>query len=218
MGLIAGEEIAIQQALREWREYYDDQLNSQASHQLFEAECLRRLRDESDKLSAHRIANLARGGLAAADHALRIRLKEVSQGGGFDALPAAARDYNMWAMEHPELPIGYPSRASHVVSDFIRDTVICRAMDWLVAQYRDIPIPLCHSTQRSHSAAFFVGDAFKIGETRARQIYRGMARRPEEFAAFVGAGGGRSQLKLQQNAPEKRRLPAFQVTPVKICR
>ena len=81
---------------------------------------------------------------------------------------------------------GYPSRASKIVDNYLRD----RAIVLLMAHVKEgwPRTPMRNSTRRGGaSAAMLVGLAFGLSERQAKRIYQGDKGQAQRLAAFLAS-------------------------------
>jgi hypothetical protein len=168
---IAAEEAYIARALRVFRNLAEEDLNSEASHRLFESYFLFRLQNSDDALEPGAIVDVARRGHPPADRALRHYIQICSEARRLDEMPTSIIDYlRRDVAARPPLPDGYSSTTPRVVDHFARDAAIA----WMVRRIkvRFPAVPLLYSSKQRRSAAAMVGEAFGFGEARARRIYQ----------------------------------------------
>jgi len=182
------EEAEILAILERWYSRLTTKLDSEAGHNVVRDDMLRQLeRGETASLPLAYIIAMADAGHPPADHALRIYIHAAIDADRFGDLPVQVRAYSQRALTRQPLPIGYPSRGSQVVNDYVRDIAVWFFHDQILARWPQVP-PL-HSTTARHSAAWLVGLLFtghgmKLSEQQVRRILKGrptLARRLTEF-------------------------------------
>ena len=130
----------IADAVRKWYAQHEAQLSSEASHQLFVADFLHRLQTGSGTLEAAHIVEFARNGHPPADHALRRFVLLAAEARRLDSLPSSVLGYMQVIATHAPLPVGYPSTASQIINNFIRDIVLCRAVARVMVLWPGVPL------------------------------------------------------------------------------
>src|SRR3989442_8730602 len=120
-------------------------------------------------LAAATIVGMADAGHPPADHALRAYIHAYIDADRFGELPVQVRAYAQRALTRPPLRMGYPSNCSQVVNDFTRDIAVPLLVDQVVQRWPDVP--KLYTSNRRHSAAWFVGLPFKLTERQVRRIY-----------------------------------------------
>jgi hypothetical protein len=183
------EERAILDTLQGWYSHLTIKLDSEAGHNVVRDDMLRQLeRGETASLPLAYIVAMADAGHPPADHALRIYIHAAIDADRFGDLPVQVRAYSQRALTRPPLPIGYPSRQSQVVSNFVRDIGVAFFHEQILAHWPHVPPR--YSNQFRHSAAWLVGLLFtrngiQLSEQQVRRIVRARPMLTQRLAKFL---------------------------------
>jgi hypothetical protein len=178
------EQALIQRAILVWRPFYEKKISTEASHEVFKAEFLRRLQAGAGTLDPAKIVELARNGHPFAAAALRDFIELAMDEDRYSELPMCVRDYGREVMAgRTRAPTGYPSTAWQGLVTFKRDTLIISLINGIVARWPHRP--LLYSKKGCASAAAIVGKCFNLSETQAKRIFQARKHLDKKYCEFL---------------------------------